>query len=249
MESGVSTLSLIVPIYNEGELLARTLPDIHSWLSAYPAKSELVLVTDGSGDATLMVVSHFVAGRRAVSVPAVTWVRHPENRGKGAAVRSGASRAFGEIVAFVDADGSLPIDEMGKLLGVLREGADVAIASRRSVGSEPRVTSPWVLRSLPGWLLNRYAQKHFTPGFRDTQCGMKAYRREVVRRILPHARIDRFAFDIEWLAIALRAGFSVREVGVRWIPRDESSVRVLRDGLRAFRDLLALRSRLARLSL
>jgi glycosyltransferase involved in cell wall biosynthesis len=247
VKSAPETLSLIVPIYNEGDLLWQTLRDFHEWLSQYPAKAELILVTDGSRQDTLTVVSRISELLRGGGV-IVTWIRLPHNRGKGAAVRAGAARSMGNIIAFADADASIPVSELTKLLSALQQGADVAIASRRSEGAHPRVTSPWMFRSLPGWLLNRYAQQYFTPGIRDTQCGMKAYRRAVIRKILPHTRIDRFAFDIEWLALALREGFVVREVGVRWIPRKESSVRLIRDGIRAIRDLVKLRQRLAKYS-
>ncbi|MHA2621331.1 MAG: glycosyltransferase [bacterium JZ-2024 1] len=245
MTSEHPTLSLIIPVYNEGELLLKTLPAFLKWLENYPATSELILVTDGSGPSTLHIVSDFVAQtRHRQRSPAVTWIRHPENRGKGSAVRSGASRAFGEVIAFADADGSLPITELNHLLRAISEGADVAIASRRCQGADPLVTSPGVLRSLPGWLLNRYAQFYFTPGIRDTQCGLKAYRRKVLQVILPRSAIHRFAFDIEWLALSLRHGFTVREIGIRWIPRNESSVRIISDGMQALRDLLALKRRL-----
>lgn len=245
MEQEPPSLSVIVPIYNEGEILAHTLPEFYRWLSDYGAKCELILVTDGSGQTTVQFVADFVS-RYSRGTVQTTWLSHPSNRGKGAALRSGAWRGSGNIIAFVDADGSLPIEEMSRLLEAINEGADVAIASRRAEGAHPRVTSPWMLRSLPGWLLNRAAQRFFTPGITDTQCGMKAYRRRVLQKILARAQIDRFAFDIEWLTIALREGFIVREVGIRWIPRRDSSVSILRDGIRAIRDLLALKKRLSR---
>ncbi len=235
----VESLSVVVPIYREGPLLGRTLPRIWAYVEKHRAPAELLLVTDGPDRQTRNQVESFVRQH-----PDVRWIHLERNRGKGHAVRTGAREAHHEVVAFLDADLSLPIQELGRLLNAIFHGADAAIASRRHPDSEPRVRHPFQYRSWAGFVLNAYVRRTFGLPYRDTQCGMKAFRREVLQAILPLARVEGFAFDVEWLVLAREAGFRVVEVGIRWEPRSVSSVRLLRDGWRAWRELRDFRRRL-----
>lgn len=238
MEPPDVELSIIIPAYNESRRLANTLGAALAYFADSGLAGELIVVDDGSSDGTAEIVESY-----ATSHPQVRLLRNDGNRGKGYSVRRGMLEARGRVALFSDADESTPLTEASKLLAAIESGeADVAIASRELPASDlarPQARHRRVL----GWFFRQLVRLIVVRGFRDTQCGLKAFRREVAREVFQRQRLDRFAFDVEVIYLARRLGYRVVEVPVRWLDSRESRVRPVRDGLRMVYDLLRIRLR------
>ncbi len=241
MSASNAALHVVVPAYNEARHIADTVTTLAAYLGPRHPGSVICVVDDGSADET-------VARARAASANlpgapgAVVFqlLELPSNRGKGHAVRVGMREARAPLVLFSDADLSTPIEEIEGLLRAIEGGADVAIASRATSGARVQVRQP-LYRVAMGKTFNRIMRMVTGLPFADTQCGFKLFRREVVERIVPHARIDGFAFDVELLLLSRRAGFSVVEVPVRWVNEPESKVHPVWHSAQMLRDLLRIR--------
>lgn len=203
---------------------------------------ELIFVDDGSTDAT----AHLCEQACARAGLDATIRRLAVNRGKGAAVRDGILAAGGEVVGFSDADLSCDPDDVARVLSVVADGeADVAIASRTASSSVIPDRQP-LPRRLSGAAFNLELRLLGLTRFHDTQCGLKAFSAPVAASLFEPLRTERFAFDVEVLARAVRAGHRVTEVPVTWRHVEASRVHPIRDGGRMVADALAIRWRLAR---
>jgi glycosyltransferase involved in cell wall biosynthesis len=233
-------LSIVIPAYNEARRLPTTLAQIQAYLAAQPFTSEVLVVDDGSSDATV-TVAEGVAGVQ---------VLRRDHRGKGFAVRAGALTARGAYVLLCDADLAVPIEEWPKLEALLRAGAAVVIGSREGVGSS-REGEPWY-RHVMGRVFNLIIATVALRGINDTQCGFKAMARPVAQDLFQRMRIygDNApilsgaavtAYDVELLFLARKAGYRIAEVPVRWHYGTETKVSPVRDSLRNLRDVLTVR--------
>jgi len=234
------TLTLVIPAYRESARLGPSLQRVARWLEAWGGSAEVVVVDDGSPDDTAEV-----ARAHAALFARLRVLRHPVNRGKGAAVRTGVLAAEGRLVAFADADLAAPIEALSRLLSALERGADVAVASRRTQGADIARRQP-LARRVAGHAFRALVRALVPTGVSDTQCGLKAFRREAARRLAAQSRLDGWAFDVEWLARARRLGLSVAEVPVRWSDDPRSALVLRRAALQMLRDLLRIRRDLTR---
>jgi dolichyl-phosphate beta-glucosyltransferase len=225
-----ATLTLVLPCYNEAERLPRTLDTYLGRLPHSPAEVEVLVVDDGSTDGTATLASTVAAGDSRVRV-----LRCHRNRGKGFAVRTGMLAAGGELVVFTDADGSYQPDDVERIVAALAD-APVAIGSR-----DLRTQPSSATRQLASVLFNRAMRTVLDLPFRDTQCGLKGFRREAALEVFGRARLDGFAFDAEVLYLARQLGLQVVEVDVRAEERDGSKVRVAIDALAMLGEALAVR--------
>ncbi len=233
MSTAAPLLSLIIPAYNEAERLPTTLPAVVAFLDAQPYGVELILVDNNSRDDTRRVAQEFAATRSYIRV-----LNEP-TQGKGAAVRTGMLAATGDYLFMADADFSMPVEEIAKFLPPNLSAYDVAIGSREAPGAV-RYNEP-AYRHLMGRVFNFYVKVLAIPGFEDTQCGFKCFRREVARDILPYQTIDGWAFDVELLFIALRRDYHVIEVPVDWYYGENSRVSPVRDTINMIREVLRIR--------
>jgi len=234
-------LSIVVPAYNEEHRIAPTLARLAAYLSSQAMRWEIVVVDDGSRDATCAVVEAAMA-----RIPELRLVRQTPNRGKGAAVRLGMREARGQIRVMSDADGSMPPEQLPRLLApILACTADIAIGSRYADGARSNVKQPWY-RVVWSRLANRVIQRSLVPGVRDTQCGFKAFTAEAARALFGVGRIDGWAFDLEILALARRTGFAIAEVGVEWTDDRRSRVNPLKDLWKVIREAMTIRQNLRR---
>lgn len=235
-----SSLAIIIPAYNEHDRLGTTLSAIETaWREQRMSDIELtqVIVTDdGSTDDTLAIAASWKGRLPILSI------RLERNTGKGAAVRAGVGKAIADFVLLYDADSAAPITEANKLFQALKSAhASIAIGSRVLGSDDALVTMAWH-RRLIGRVYHTLCSG-LVPGIRDTACGCKLFKYEVAMRLFALQHIDRFAFDVELLAIALRLGERIIEVPVRWTAVPESKVRLGRDGLQMFWCLLTMYGR------
>lgn len=233
--SNQNSLSVVIPAYNEARRLPKTLERVARYVkSAFPAH-EIIVVDDGSIDATAAIASEFARKR---DIKNVRILRAPKNLGKGAALQRGIMAAHGEFVLLTDADLSTPIGEMDKLLRPIRAGADVAIGSRNT--EESVVTKrPWYREALSR-ASGFFIRSMLNLPFYDTQCGFKLFRREAAVSLFRNLSLPRFSYDFEILSRAQQSGMRVAEVGVRWEHQEFTTVR-LRDVLQTFVDVFRVR--------
>ncbi|MGH9691065.1 MAG: dolichyl-phosphate beta-glucosyltransferase [Candidatus Acidiferrales bacterium] len=231
-------LSIIIPAYNEEKRLAHTVERIRDYFAHYHMgawKLEVIIVDDGSTDGTTRVAEEW-----AREIPFLHLVSNGQNRGKGYSVRRGMLEARGRIALFTDADLSSPIEESQRLLEAIESGNDVAIGSRALDRTLIDVRQSR-FREVAGMIFNGFVRLLTGLRFHDTQCGFKAFRRERTRVIFEQQRIERFGFDPEILFLARRHGLRCIEVPVHWANHPGTTVRVFRDSLRMFADLILIR--------
>jgi glycosyltransferase involved in cell wall biosynthesis len=234
-------LSVVVPAYNEVARITPTLEKLSAFLERGERSYELVVVDDGSTDGTADLVDQL-----AQRIPHLRVIRSRPNKGKGAAVRTGMLEARGLVRVMCDADGSMPADELPKLLDQLARGeAEIAIGSRYARGASSSEPQP-LYRRLWSRLCNRVVQKALVPGIRDTQCGFKAFTAVAAEDLFTRARIDGWAFDLEILALARRRHYAIAEVGVAWTDDRRSRVNPVKDLVKVVREAVAIRRNLRR---
>lgn len=235
----MNLLSIILPCYNEELRLGPTLADIADFVARRVGETEVIVVDDGSTDRTADIA-------HASNCPNLTVLRTSQNRGKGHAVRVGMMAAKGDLRLFTDADGSTPIEELAVLEKALDEigGSGVSFASIGLSGATVTQTQRG-LRPAAGrfgnWLIRIIA----LPGVRDSQRGFKLLSADAAEAVFSKAAVDRWAFDVEVLAVARHLGFEIVEVPVTWAHKDDSRVTAL-SYLSTLMDVLRIRWRLMR---
>jgi dolichyl-phosphate beta-glucosyltransferase len=211
----VRDITILVPAYNESRRIESTLQKILEYLPGHFEKSEVIVVDDGSSDGTGDLVESRFADRVRV-------IRRPKRGGKGAAIKSGVMAARGEWILFVDADLSIPIEEVEKL-AAFGEKTPIVIGSKRAPGSEIEYPA---IRHFLGGIGQTLISVFVVSGFEDTQCGFKLYRTDVAQELFEHQRIAGFGFDFEVLFLARRMGRGVSEVPVRCAHKIGGTVRL-----------------------
>jgi len=235
-------LSVVIPAFNEAERLPQTLVDSCAWLDAQLAEGmmfsdyDMVVVDDGSSDATVAETNAFFAGHGRGRVLA-----QPEKRGKGAAVRAGMLAVDGAIRLFMDADHSTRVEELAKAWPLLLDGAAVVIGSRQHLQSDIAQHQSWLRESM-GKCFNRMMQMMTGITLRDTQCGFKVFTGAAAEQLCGAQRADGFSFDVELLYLAQQAGMRIEEIPVRWVNEPNSRVRMLVDPLLMAADIARMRS-------
>jgi dolichyl-phosphate beta-glucosyltransferase len=233
-------LSVVVPAFNEQQILPESLGLIFDYLDREGIQAEVLVVDDGSTDGTARVAAEFLRGRRG------RVLSNPENRGKGCAVRRGVLGASGRWVLMTDADLSAPIDEYAKLAAVARDhDLDLVVGSRGLADSRIEVRQSWP-REWMGKTFNLLIRMITGLRFRDTQCGFKLMDRKRVLPLFENMVVDRFAFDVELLFLCVRFGLRVREVPVVWRNVAESRVSMIGDPLNMLWDVVRVRWRFRR---
>ena len=225
------SISIIIPAYNEEKRLPSSLTRIREWLaSTHWEFSEIVVVNDGSADATAAVAR--AAGTRVLE--------NPGNHGKGYSVRHGMLEAKGDWALLTDADLSSPIEELEKLWAAAEsDHLSVAVGSRALDRSLIGVHQPR-LRELSGQMFNLVMRTVTGLPYRDTQCGFKLFESGAARDIFGRQLLEGFGFDVEVLYIAKRLGYRAKEVAVRWNNVAGTTVSIWR-GLQAFIDPFKVR--------
>jgi dolichyl-phosphate beta-glucosyltransferase len=228
-------LSVVVPTYNKASRIAASLEAVAAYLAAKPFTAEIVVVDDGSSDGTAAAARAALAGRLPHRV-----LGREKNLGKGASVREGVLAAAGEVILFCDDDLSTPIDELDKALAALEAGADVVIGSRALPGSDIRVRQRRP-REWMGKAFNLLVRLFVLKGYRDTQCGFKAFRRGPAKDIFGSLRTPGFGFDVEVLVLCRERGYRVAEIPVAWCDVRPSRVRMFKGSWGMIKDLRRIR--------
>jgi len=230
-------LSLVIPAYNEAERIGDTLVHAAEYFSEQGYEAEIIVVDDGSIDGTAGVVRRI----QASSPIPIRLDSLPENRGKGDAVRVGMLHlAAGRFRFYYDADGSTPIEEVGRCRPLFEGEADIIIGSRALPGSVIQQRQAWYRENM-GRCYNRIEKALGITPFPDTQCGFKGFTARAAEICFSRQTVQRFSFDAELLYIAAKHGLRILELPVRWGNSPKSKVNPVTDAARMFFDLVAIR--------
>ncbi len=228
-------LSIVIPAHNEEQRLP---PVLESYTQYYSDKFgddvEIIVVVNGSSDNTYEVTEAFAKNHSIVSV-----VNEPRRVGKGGAVMLGFRQATGELVGFVDADGSTGPEAFFDLVEHIGD-AGCIIASRWIKGSVVEPKQP-LSRRVASRIFNVMVNLFF--GFRvhDTQCGAKLFKREVLDTILPDLGITRWAFDVDMLFHTRLSGYEIIEIPTIWKDTAGSKIQVVKSSCEMAVALIRLR--------
>jgi dolichyl-phosphate beta-glucosyltransferase len=239
-------LSIVLPAYNEARRLPSSIALLRQFLgpSVWSSGSfEVLIVVEHSGDGTLELARQAVAEQANFHI-----IDNRVHRGKGYAIRSGIQQARGDIIFYMDADLSVPLEEIPAFLDHFRKNPadDVLLGSRQHAASRIERRQS-LLRQTMGKTFNRILRTLSLIPFRDTQCGFKAFRRRAAHEIFALQTIDGFAFDVEVILLAQALGYRIAELPVRWLNSPESKVHILGDSSRMLLDALTIRRRVSRI--
>jgi dolichyl-phosphate beta-glucosyltransferase len=228
-------LSVIIPAYNEEERIKGTIEAVYNYLSRQNYSWEAIVVSDGSSDKTVEMVSEFISNK-----PEFSLIANTLNHGKGFVVRQGMLQAQGDFCLFTDADNSTAIEQIEKFWPYFDEGYDIVIGSIEMPGAVINEQAQWYRRFLGHY--SKYLIR-IVAGLwqiRDTQRGFKCFSAKSAQDIFSRTRIDRFGFDIEVLALAKKMGYKIKEVPIAWNNPGKSSVH-LSSYIETLKDLFRIR--------
>lgn len=215
-------LSVIVPAYKEGERIGRTLLEIDRYLKGKNYAYEIIVIVDGSDDNTAEVARNY-----SLQVPHLRVIDNPENHGKGYVVRQGLLEAKGKWRLFLDADGSTSITHLDLFAEQFDAGYDVIIGSRKIEGAFIQVHQPKhreVMGEAGNWLIRGVLGLW---SYSDTQCGFKIVSAVASQEIASRMVVERFGFDFELIILAIKLGFKIKQMPVRWMNEEGSTVQLL----------------------
>jgi dolichyl-phosphate beta-glucosyltransferase len=233
-------LSIVIPVYNERAKIARDIAAASEFLRRRRMDGEIIIVDDGSRDDT-----DREAERAGKDSGATVRILRTPHKGKGHAVRTGIAAARGGVIGFVDSGLCVPYgDLMTGIEWIRKRGCDIAHGSRRLAASDIRRPQN-LRRRFASWAFRKMVRmvfrlpRHLT----DTQVGCKLYRRDVAHELYAQCRLDGFAFDVEVILLAVRAGYQIREFSICWTSDPDSRLYFSRTPVRLLRDLMSLKRR------
>lgn len=205
-------LSVIIPAYNEAAVLAKTLRRVQEYLSQKPFSYEIIVAADGPRDNTMELAKNMTGEIKNLRV-----LERRQNRGKGYTVREGMLAAQGKVRLFMDADGGTDISHFDLMRPFFDKGYEIVISSRnpRDIPGGQEYSQPW-WRLLLGNMGNIFIQLLAVRGIWDTQNGFKAFRDSAAEKIFRLTRVNRWAFDVEVLALARKLGYRIGIVPAHW---------------------------------
>jgi dolichyl-phosphate beta-glucosyltransferase len=229
-------ISIIIPAKDEEKRLPRFLRTVIDYCRRSTHSYEIIVVDDGSHDQTAGAALSFQK-----EFPSLKVISLERNHGKGYAVKQGFFAAQGEIVLFLDADGSTGPQEIERHLNYFEEGYDIIIGSRVLSDGESHVNA-LVYRRWMGAIFNFLVSRMLIQGIKDTQCGFKMFRASCVPALFGPLHLEGYGFDLEVLYLAQKNNMPIKEIAVNWSHVDGSKVNLFKDSLRMFGNIIQIKN-------
>ncbi|MFH1392794.1 MAG: dolichyl-phosphate beta-glucosyltransferase [Patescibacteria group bacterium] len=228
-------LSVIIPTYNEANKIKGTIEAIYGYLSRQGYSWEAIVVSDGSSDKTVEMVSEFISNK-----PEFSLIANTQNHGKGYVVRQGMLAATGDYRIFVDADNAVSMEQIEKFWPYFSDGYNIVIGSIEMPGAVINENAQWYRRFLGKY--SKYLIRIVAGlwSIHDTQRAFKLFTAEAAKSIFSRTKIDRFAFDIEVLVLAKKFRYKIKELPVIWNNSGNSTVH-LSSYFQVLKDLFKIR--------
>lgn len=236
MKNKITTLSIVIPAYNEQSRLERCFSTLNAWTVPAGIKVEkIIFVNDGSKDKTLKLLrqSELKFSRKVIS--------YKTNQGKGHAVRTGMQTSTSDYTLLMDADMATAPDQLERFLPFIEKNTDLIIGTRKNGHSTVTVHQPWIRENM-GKVFTKLSQIILCVNVTDFTCGFKAFSRRSREYIFSRARINRWGYDSEVLFLGSHMGFSITEKSVAWADQKDTKVNLLKDALDSFKELLQIRN-------
>ncbi|MEK6647254.1 MAG: glycosyltransferase [Candidatus Firestonebacteria bacterium] len=233
MKSYKGLISVVIPSYNEGSHIYKNIREIQRTFDEFGCKYELIVVNDGSSDDTYEEALKAAKGYNNIVVKT-----HRKNYGKGRTLKMGCRFAKGDLILFLDADLDLHPGQVPVLFDMMKlRDVDVVIGSKRHPDSD--VNYPWH-RDIISMVYYFVIKMLFGLPVRDTQTGIKLFKKEVIKHIFPRLLVKRYAYDLELLVMAHRFGYKIMEAPVTLhFQRDFGRI-TLKDMFRTWMDTMAV---------
>jgi dolichyl-phosphate beta-glucosyltransferase len=228
----------VIPAYNQRARTRQAAMEAAAFLAALPQeRPELIVVDDGSRPGEEIRPGDLPAGTACIGLP--------HNVGKGGALKAGIGRARGDLIVFTDSDLPFSLDPLPTTLAWLRADADIVIGDRLLPESECEApVTP--MRRLSSAVFTFMVKRLCGLAFDDTQCGYKGYRGPVAKTLFAQLETTSFAFEVEVLLRATKAGYRIRRQPLRLVHNEDSSVRLSSHAPRMMADTLRIAWRNAR---
>lgn len=203
-------LSILVPAYNEENRIKKTLLEYNNFLQKNYDDYEIIVICDGCYDQTPTIVKNI-----AEKNPRIKLLEFGHRLGKGGGLKEGFKHATGDIIGFTDADGATPPTSYNKLIDATIKDTDVAIGSRKIKGAKI-TTHQSKDRELASKAFNLLVNIIFKLNIKDTQCGAKVFKKEVIKKILPSLTTKGFETDVELIWRAKKENYKLKEIPITW---------------------------------
>jgi dolichyl-phosphate beta-glucosyltransferase len=223
-----SSVSIIIPAYNEEANISKTLRQVHSYLTENKFDFEIIVVNDGSSDNTVQEVQKCKNAQL---------IDNPINTGKGNAVKRGVMAAKNELILFMDADHAIPIHYLSQFTQEV-PAFDIIIGSKY-IGETKNYP---FYRKIVGKVFSFLKFLIIGLKIKDTQCGFKLFKAEIAKEVFSHAQINGWCFDVEILMIARRKAYTIKESPINMSDINSiSKINIFSSGTQMFLDLIKLR--------
>ncbi|MBP7654026.1 glycosyltransferase family 2 protein [Candidatus Dependentiae bacterium] len=233
-------ISFIIPVYNEGLRIEKTLEDLKQYFIYFSYDYEIVIVDDGSFDSTSDIIKKFMSENSSLKIRLLNLNK---NAGKGAAVRFGMMNAGknSDLYFFMDSDLSTPLFEIDKFIRKFIEtGTDIIIGSR-SLPESNVLKRQNTVREYMGRFFNKIVKFLICSDFIDTQCGFKMFSNKIKDKIFSKLKIDGFSFDVEIIVLSKKYNIKILDLPITWINSPLSKVNIIKDSLKMLLDVFKIK--------
>ena len=233
-------LSLVIPVYNEEKIIAKTIQTVKEYMEGNFADYEVIFVNDGSSDGTLKIAEEFSGDKIKV-------MTYEKNKGKGGAVRTGILAAVGDFIFYTDCDLAYGLDviKAGHEMFEENEKIDVIIGSRKK--HKDGYAGYTFLRKLMSVMFLSILKIYGGIKQSESQSGLKGFSRNAAKKIFELCEVDGWIFDFEALLIAQKLKLKIDEIPIKIINHGESKISPVKDSLKMLGEVRKIKKRVKKL--